>query len=95
MRILILAVLALGLAGALVVGAASATAQEADDTLGQLPIPDPTGWIPKPLGRDSRRLLCALCEDRVLWLEVHFSARHRSGCIPRSKNDPDPAEAHR
>ena len=93
MRILILAVLALGLFGLLVVGAA--TAQEADDTLDELPIPDPTGWIPKPLGRDSRRLLCALCEDRVLWLEVHFSARHRSGCIPRSKNDPDPVEAHR
>jgi hypothetical protein len=36
MRILTLTVLALGLAGALVVGAASATAQEADDTLAEL-----------------------------------------------------------
>ncbi|MBE7518379.1 MAG: hypothetical protein HS107_03950 [Thermoflexaceae bacterium] len=36
MRILILAALALGLAGGLVVGAASATAQEADDTLDEL-----------------------------------------------------------
>ena len=36
MRFLILAALALGLAGALVVGAASATAQEADDTLDEL-----------------------------------------------------------
>lgn len=36
MRILTLAALALGLAGALVVGAASATAQEADDTLDEL-----------------------------------------------------------
>ena len=87
MRILVLTAFALGLAGALLVGAASATAQEADDTLDQLssagipllnsppapaaqqvphrqtgpegqpppdtlvdlPIPDPTDLIPKPL----------------------------------------------
>lgn len=36
MRFLILAALALGLAGAIVVGAASASAQEPDDTLDQL-----------------------------------------------------------
>ncbi len=49
MRFLILAAFALGVAGALVVGAASATAQEAGDALGDLPIPDPAGWIPSPL----------------------------------------------
>ena len=87
MRILALAAFALGLAGALLVGAASATAQEADDTLdqlssagipllnsppapaaqqvppgqpgpegqpppdtlGDLPLPDPTDLIPNPL----------------------------------------------
>lgn len=36
MRILVLTAFALGLAGALVAGAASATAQEADDTLDEL-----------------------------------------------------------
>jgi hypothetical protein len=87
MRFLILVALALGLAGALVVGATSAAAQEADDTLDELssagipllnsppapvqqqvppgqpgpegqpppdtlvdlPISDPTDWIPNPL----------------------------------------------
>jgi len=87
MRILVLTAFALGLASALVVGAASATAQEADDTLDELssagipllnsppapvqqqvppaqtgpegqpppdtlvdlPIPDPTDWIPGSL----------------------------------------------